>query len=176
MFKMPWKKQVDKADIKRLGRQNEWLPGPCAYCEGQGFVDSKMPENIPVDKVDLAFEFGPKELIVSLYEKTVQLIVDGKNDSEILAELEREGAPKEIAQKILDDVKKEVNKVKANAHREVAGEYLLKGSGFLILGAVVTGITYSMASGGGTYIVTTGLFVVGGLYVVMGLFKYLSNL
>ena len=58
---------------------------------------------------------------------------------------------------------------------EVAGQYFLKGIGFLALGAVVTGITYSMASGGGTYVVTTGLFAVGGIYVIIGFFKFLSN-
>jgi hypothetical protein len=33
-----------------------------------------------------------------------------------------------------------------------------------------------MASGGGTYVVTSGLFAVGGIYVIIGFFKFLSNL
>ena len=170
------KKHVDKADIERLNRQNEWLPGPCAYCEEKGFVDSNTSENIPVDKVDIAYKAGLEELISSLYEKTIKLVIDGKNDYEILAELEKDGLPNEIGQKILDKAKTEINKVKGKAHREVAGEYFLKGIGYLALGAVVTGITYSMASGGGTYVVTSGLFAVGGIYVIIGFFKFLSNL
>jgi hypothetical protein len=170
------KKHLDKADIERLNRQNEWLPGPCAYCEEKGFVESNTPENIPVDKVDIAYEVGLEELISSLYEKTIKLVIDSKNEYEILAELEKDGLPKEIGQKILDKAKTEINKVKGKAHREVAGQYFLKGIGFLALGAVVTGGTYSMASGGGTYVVTSGLFAVGGIYVIIGFFKFLSNL
>jgi hypothetical protein len=62
-----------------------------------------------------------------------------------------------------------------NSNRKVAGQYFLKGIVFLALGTIVTGITYSMASGGGTYIVTTGLFVVGGINTIIGVIKYISN-
>ena len=170
------KKHVDKTNIERLNRQNEWLPGPCSYCDQKGFVDSNKPKDIPVDKADIAYEVGVEELISSLYEKTIKLVIEGKNDYEILAELEKEGLPKEIGQKILDKAKTEINKVKGKAHREVAGEYFLKGIGFLVLGAIVTWGTYSMASGGGTYVVTTGLFAVGAIYTVIGVFKFLSSL
>jgi hypothetical protein len=170
------KKHVDEADIKRLNRENDWLPGACAYCDERGIVDSNKPENVPVDKIDLAHQIGIKELILALYEKTIKLIIEGKNDSEILEELEKKGLTREIGEKIIDKAKTEINKVRNKAHREVAGEYFLKGLGFLALGAVITGITYSIASGGGTYVVTTGLFVVGGLYVIIGFFKFLSNL
>ena len=104
------------------------------------------------------------------------MVIDGKNDNDILSELEKDGIPKELGEKILEKAKTEINKVKGKAHREVAGQYFLKGIGFLALGAIVTGVTYSMASGGGTYVVTTGLFAVGGIYVIIGFFKFLSNL
>ena len=170
------KKHVDKADIQRLNRQDEWLPGPCAYCEEKGFVDSNKPDEIPIDKVDLAHEVGLEELISALYERIIKMVIDGKTDHEILSELEKDGIPKELCEKILEKAKTEINKVKGKAHREVAGQYFLKGIGFLALGALVTGVTYSMASGGGTYVVTTGLFAVGGIYVIIGFFKFLSNL
>ena len=170
------KKHVEKADIERLNRQNEWLPGPCAYCEEKGFVDSNKPDEIPVDKVDLAHEVGLEELISALYERIIKMVIDGKTDHDILSELEKDGVPKELGEKILEKAKTEINTVKGKAHMKVAGEYFLKGVGFLALGAIVTGVTYSMASGGGTYVVTTGLFAVGGIYVIIGFFKYLSNL
>lgn len=170
------KKHVDTDDIKRLNRQNDWLPGACAYCDEKGFVESTMIENVPVDQIDIANKMGIEEVISAIYERTIKLVIDGKSDLKILTELEKDGIPKELCQKILDKAKTEINKVKGKAHREVAGQYFLKGIGFLALGAVVTGVTYSMASGGGTYVVTTGLFVVGGLYVIIGFFKFLSNL
>ena len=50
-----------------------------------------------------------------------------------------------------------------------AGELIAMGVGLLVLGAVITGITYSAASGGGTYVVTTGLFVVGVIKILQGI-------
>ena len=170
------KKHVDNSDIKRLNRENEWLPGPCAYCKETGTVDSSMLEEVTADKADLTHDMGIEELIAGLYEKTVSLIIAEKPDNEILDELEESGVPRSVCQKILDKAKGEIKKIKKSAHREVAGTYLLKGSGFLALGAIITGITYSMASGGGHYVITTGLFAVGGIYIVYGLFKFLLNL
>jgi hypothetical protein len=50
-----------------------------------------------------------------------------------------------------------------------AGELITMGVGLLVLGAVITGITYSAASGGGTYVITTGLFVVGVIKILQGI-------
>lgn len=47
-----------------------------------------------------------------------------------------------------------------------------------ILGGIITGITYSMASPGGTYIVTSGLFLVGGINLLLAIgrtFKWLAQ-
>jgi uncharacterized membrane protein YedE/YeeE len=46
---------------------------------------------------------------------------------------------------------------------------LLVGLGMVLLGGIITGATYSAADPGGTYLVTTGLFLVGGLNTVRGL-------
>jgi tellurite resistance protein len=45
------------------------------------------------------------------------------------------------------------------------------GAGFLMLGAIATGFTYAIASNGGTYIVTTGAFLIGGFQLVIGLLQ-----
>jgi hypothetical protein len=169
------KKHVDESDIERLNRQSDWIPGPCAYCDEKGFVDSNKPENVPVDKVELTYEIDIEKAISVIYEKAIKLVIDEKNPYESLAELEKEGVPKELALKILDKARSDINKVKGKVNREVAGQYFLKGIVFLVLGAVITGITYSLASGGGTYVVTTGLFVVGGINIIIGIFKFLSS-
>lgn len=45
----------------------------------------------------------------------------------------------------------------------------------LVIGGIVTGVTYSAAEGGGTYVITTGLFIVGGITLISGLYKWLSS-
>lgn len=44
----------------------------------------------------------------------------------------------------------------------------------LALGGVITGITYSMADPGGTYTVTTGLFVIGGIYFCIAIWNLMK--
>jgi hypothetical protein len=48
--------------------------------------------------------------------------------------------------------------------------------GFLTLGSIITGITYSMASPGGTYIATTGLFLGGALSGVVAIWRLVQLL
>ena len=43
------KGQIDIDDIKRLKRELKWVPGKCAYCNGNGKVDSALPEKLPAD-------------------------------------------------------------------------------------------------------------------------------
>ena len=51
---------------------------------------------------------------------------------------------------------------------------LLWGIGMLVLGGLITLGTYSAASDGGTYFVTTGLFVVGGINLIRGIYYQLQ--
>ncbi len=47
----------------------------------------------------------------------------------------------------------------------------------LALGGIITGIAYVITSPGGTYVVTSGLFLIGGIYLcvaVWNLFKWLA--
>jgi hypothetical protein len=181
------KKFVDEFDIKRLKREQEWVPGSCAYCEGEGEVDEQKPLNVAVDEASLVVdnniesETAATELLSNLmkdvFEETVQLIINDTPEQDIITHLQEKGFNEEIAHEILESVKNKVNEIRYKAHRKVAGEYFLKGAGFIALGGIITGITYSMAEdSGGHYVVTTGLFAVGGIYLVWGFFKYLANL
>jgi hypothetical protein len=113
--------------------------------------------------------------VARLYEKTVKSIIAGKNDSYIINELETEGLSQELARMLLKKSKSQIKRVRGKAYREVAVEYLLKGIGLIVLGAIITGITYSLARGGGVYVVTTGLFAGGGIYTIIGIGKFLSS-
>lgn len=43
------KGDVDLQDIKRLKKELHWLPGKCAYCNGEGKVSSKKVSMVSVD-------------------------------------------------------------------------------------------------------------------------------
>ena len=115
------------------------------------------------------------ELISEFYKRTINLVAEEKSDSEILSELIANGLPENLAQILLEKVKSQIEIEKGKLNREAAREYFIKGVSFLAIGAIVTGITYSMASNGGSYVVTTGLFVLGVIYTFIGLFKFLSS-
>ncbi len=53
---------------------------------------------------------------------------------------------------------------------------LMWGIGMLVLGGIITLATYTAASDGGSYVVTTGLFVVGGFNLVRGIYYQLRYL
>lgn len=48
--------------------------------------------------------------------------------------------------------------------------------GLLTLGGIITGITYSMAKPGGTYVATTGLFLVGAISGVVAIWRLVQLL
>ena len=66
---------VDHDDIIRLNRQNEWLPGNCAYCSSSGFVTKAVIEDIPVDQADLAYNNNP-----FLHESHQEKVFDDINE------------------------------------------------------------------------------------------------
>lgn len=50
-------------------------------------------------------------------------------------------------------------------------QILLVGAGLLVLGIVITTVSYNMAGPGGTYVATTGLILVGIVQIVRGLIR-----
>ena len=51
---------------------------------------------------------------------------------------------------------------------------LLYSLALLALGGIITRITYSLASPGGTYMVTSGLFLIGGIYFCVAIWNLLK--
>lgn len=47
---------VDKADIKRLEQEFFWNPGPCAYCNSDGLVNSETAGSVAPDNTYLTIE------------------------------------------------------------------------------------------------------------------------
>ena len=49
------------------------------------------------------------------------------------------------------------------------------GALMIAIGAAITGATYSAASDGGSYVVTSGLFFVGGIQILVGIFRLVAS-
>jgi len=58
---------------------------------------------------------------------------------------------------------------------DVSDEMIGLGVAMLVLGALITGITYAAAGGGGTYVITTGLFMVGVIRILQGIARKLGG-
>lgn len=55
------KGHVDQDDIKRLGQELRWTPGPCAYCSGAGKVDAEMVDKVAIDEAYLTADLSARE-------------------------------------------------------------------------------------------------------------------
>ena len=60
-------------------------------------------------------------------------------------------------------------------YKDAAQEMMMKGALWCIGGIVVTFGTYSLASGGGTYIIAWGAIVFGAVKFVRGLIGYIKS-
>lgn len=55
------KGNVDWNDIKRLKKELKWIPGSCAYCNGNGIISSDLQNKIAVDTTYLTTDLLPEE-------------------------------------------------------------------------------------------------------------------
>lgn len=70
-------------------------------------------------------------------------------------------------------------KIKTSSPRVIEARAKFVGSlvyslALLALGGVVTGIAYALASPGGTYVVTSGLFLIAGIYFCVAIWNLLK--
>jgi len=55
------KGHVDEDDIIRLNKEIEWIPGSCAYCDGNGKVEPSMMQKVEVGATYLTVDLPKKE-------------------------------------------------------------------------------------------------------------------
>jgi len=103
------------------------------------------------------------------YTDALNAIAGGKREDTVIRELIEKGVPAHIALQIVTRAKA----TKKAAFRQAGFKVFLAGIAMLVLGVLVTGVTYSMAKPGGTYVVTFGLFAVGAINALKGLFRML---
>ncbi|MCG6451296.1 hypothetical protein [Vibrio parahaemolyticus] len=108
-----------------------------------------------------------EKLIQELFDNAVVAIAKGQSSKFIVNQYVGMGIPKEAAMSIVSQAKE----LKKREFRKAGLKTIAFGIGWFLLGAVITGITYSAASSGGHYIITSGLFLVGGITVLKGVWR-----
>lgn len=112
-----------------------------------------------------------EEIMVGLVRFAAEQAAKGKKRSQVADELTRQGVPYDVAAQIVQ----RVFEYRSELKRKEGGKAIGCGLLMLIVGGIITGVTYAAASGGGMYIVTTGLFIVGGITLIVGLYKWLTS-
>lgn len=122
-------------------------------------------------------ESSPEEILKQLFNLTVELYVNQeKSKHEVISILQGLGLEEETAQNILKAVCRQVRKELTSFTLKETCKGIGKGLIFIVIGIAITSITYSMAEGGGTYVVTVGLFLCGGILILKSLIYLISNL
>lgn len=80
-----------------------------------------------------------------------------------------DGLSYEKAMQVLSEVEKQLGA----AQRRLGLKTMLKGLGFFVLAVLATGLSYAYPMENGTYLVTSGLFIVSLYMLVSGFWKVL---
>lgn len=112
-----------------------------------------------------------EQALAQLIMRSAKMIAEGKSKSDVVAHLVGEGCPNDLAEAIV----KRGAEIKAEEFRKSGKATLLIGVGILGLGALITAGSYNMASGGGHYVITSGLFMVGAWFVIKGLWRSVAG-
>jgi len=113
-----------------------------------------------------------EDVMASLINFAAKKVAEGKKKSDVEDELTRMGVPYPIAAEVVN----EVFQYRSELLRKEGGKQIGCGLLMLIVGGIVTGISYTGAAEiGGGYIITTGLFFVGTITLIYGLYRWLTN-
>lgn len=101
-----------------------------------------------------------------IYEYAAMLMVNqNKSAHEAKSALIDQGLDEESASAVVTTLEQQIN----DAKREKANKDMIYGALWCIGGIVVTAVTYSNASGGGTYVVAWGAILFGAVQFIKGL-------
>ena len=117
-------------------------------------------------------ETTQEDIIIALVRFAAEKAAEGKKRSEVADELTRQGVPYDIAAEVVN----KVFEYRSELKRKEGGKSIGCGLLMLLVGGIITGVTYLFAlEVGGTYFVTTGLFIVGGITLLVGFFRWITS-
>lgn len=110
-----------------------------------------------------------QELIQQLFNHAAVSLAEGRSTSSVIVEFVEKGVPVEAAENIVA----QANDYKKSEFRNGGLKAIGIGVALIALGGVITAATYSVARPGGTYVITSGLFLVGALTFLRGTWRFI---
>ncbi|QDU50369.1 hypothetical protein [Gimesia panareensis] len=107
------------------------------------------------------------EVVQALYQFAAEQMRDGASNQQIQAALMEKGVDAESAGIIVS----QLNELRDQQTKEAAQKHMMFGALWCIGGIVVTALTYSAASEGGTYVVAWGAIIFGAVQFFRGVFQ-----
>jgi hypothetical protein len=150
-----------------LGRAAPALP--MSSTQGAAVVSTPKPPAPSAPPAAAAPQPGVAKPDQAVYVQAFRLLRQGRPQPQAAAELQRTGLDSATAATVVAKVDMFRN-VMREAYRKAGMKNVGIGLLWCVGGILVTAITYSMASGGGTYFVAWGAVVFGGFQAIRGLF------
>jgi hypothetical protein len=107
------------------------------------------------------------DIVNRIYTDALMALAGGKNRHEVTRELIQQGVAPQLAAQLVA----QADRAKKSAFRKEGLKTFAAGGGLLFLGTIITVATYSAAEPGGVFLVTTGLFLVGALNLLRGIYR-----
>jgi hypothetical protein len=121
----------------------------------------------------MTYDNQTQQALNALIVRSATQIAEGKSKNEVIALLEQDGCPSDIAQAIAD----KGEEIKKTEFRKGGQTTMLLGAGLAGLGLAITAGTYSAAAsnGGGSYVITYGLMICGAWIFLKGLWRSMAG-
>ena len=109
-----------------------------------------------------------------IFNETVKAAISGKSREAVILNMRQKGIPTQTAESIAS----QAFRLKKKLFQRQGMKFILGGSFMLVIGVVITGFSYFIASTGllGNSFIITGGFIVGGvIFIIKGLFKVMIS-
>jgi hypothetical protein len=106
-----------------------------------------------------------------VYDFAAGLMAKGLPDETIQSQLREQGLDTESATTITSGLRAEF----VAYQREEARKNMLHGGLWLLGGCAVTGVTFALASAGGSYVMTWGAVIFGGFQFLKGVYQHFTR-
>ena len=103
--------------------------------------------------------------IQNIYNDAATQLINGRTNDEVIEMMTRNGFTTQEASTVVKTFRQQI----AQAKLDKANKDIRNGALWCVGGLVVTGMTYSMASGGGSYLVCWGPVIFGGIQLFRGM-------
>jgi hypothetical protein len=123
------------------------------------------------DMVTAQFGYAEQLHLNATFSEAANLLASGKSARTVAQQLVQNGVPAPMAEHIVA----QAAQVKRAAFRKAGLNLFLRGIGLIILGIIVTSITYSLASPGGIYLVAFGPVIAGVINAFRGLLRMITG-